>query len=101
MSGGSYDHLYYRIDDAAHKLSQKNQPAYRRAFGALLYKCAKAMHDVEWVDSDDMSAGDDEEAIMQCVQFSDILRCSVHLAEQIRDDLDRVIKEAKKEGKIK
>ena len=99
VSGGSYDHLYYRIEDAAYRLCQKNQPTYRRAFGELLKKCAKAMHDVEWVDSDDLSTGDDEKSIMECINFSDMLRCSVQQAEEVRDELTRLIKESKKKEK--
>ena len=53
MSGGSYDYLYYKIEDAGRQLMRKDQPLYRQAFGNLLIKVAQAMHDVEWVDSGD------------------------------------------------
>jgi hypothetical protein len=39
----------------------------RRALGAHLVKVAAALHDVEWVDSSDMSAGDEAAAIRAVV----------------------------------
>lgn len=34
------------------------------AFGSHLQKCAKAMHDIEWVDSGDCGDGDEVKAII-------------------------------------
>lgn len=63
MSGGSYDYAYSKVEDMADSLSNKNNSALRRAFAKHLKLVAKAMHDIEWVDSSDYGEGDDEEAI--------------------------------------
>lgn len=95
MSGGSYDYICYKMEDAARTLCGKTQPPYRQAFGMLMKKCAKAMHDIEWVDSNDMSEGDDEASIMQCICFSQVLACTVKEAEKIQLELEKLIKLAK------
>ena len=96
MSGGSYDYLCYKMEGAAQTLMGKSQTPYRQAFGQLMMKCAKAMRDVEWVDSSDMGRGDDEEAIMMCISENDVLRVTVEEAEKTLKELERLIKLAKK-----
>jgi len=96
MSGGSYDHFYYKLEDVAVRLMNPHEPSYRRAFGQLLYRCAAAMKDVEWVDSCDKSPGDDESAIMKCVSPYDVIDCSVERAEEIMKELQALIEGAKK-----
>lgn len=95
MSGGSYDYLYYKIEDAGRQLVRAEQPEYRRAFGQLLLKCAAAMHDVEWVDSSDYGPGDDKKAIMQCINPDDILRVSVEHAEAVMDSLVKTVEDTR------
>lgn len=94
MSGGSYDYLYWKVEDAARKLMSKAQPNYRQAFGDLLLRCAKALHDVEWVDSDDMSEGDDKDSIMECIDYNDVLKFTIQQAIRIKEDLDSEIERA-------
>lgn len=67
MSGGSYDYLYARIDDAAERLSHPGNSALRRAFAVHLRLVAQAMQDVEWVDYFDSSPGSEDEAIRACL----------------------------------
>ena len=62
MSGESWDHLYWRVKDAASKLQESKNPL-RCAFGDHLHLCANALRDIEWVDSSDMSPGDDRAAM--------------------------------------
>lgn len=93
MSGGSYDYLYYKMQEAAETLMGKHQPNYRRAFGELMLKCAKAMHDIEWVDSADKSPGNDQEAIMKCITKNDVLNISVNEAKDVILQLQKLIKE--------
>ena len=57
MSGGSWDYFYGRLGDVASRLQCERDPL-RKAFGLHLQKCAKALHDIEWVDSQDCSPGD-------------------------------------------
>lgn len=59
MSGGSMDYLYCKVQDAEFRADSP----LRRAFRAHLQLVAKALHDIEWVDSCDYGKGDEEEAI--------------------------------------
>ena len=62
MSGGSWNYLYSQVEEAAKQLKTSNDPL-RRAFGKQLRLCAKALHDIEWADSNDSSPGDERAAI--------------------------------------
>lgn len=67
MSGGSYDYLFRRVDDMADEL-ERSGDIIRQAFAAHLRLVAKAMHDVEWVDSCDYGPGDDHAAIRAVIE---------------------------------
>lgn len=97
MSGGSYDYLCYKMQEAARTLIRKDQVAYRKAFGNLMMRCANAMHDIEWVDSSDMGQGDDEKSIMECIKFSDVLGVTVEESEIVAHELDRLIRLTKEQ----
>lgn len=62
MSGGSWDYVYYKFEEVADRLRSEGR-IERRAFGDLVARVAKAMHDIEWVDSCDMGPGDEVAAI--------------------------------------
>ena len=62
MSGGSWDYFYGRLEEVASRLQCERDPL-RKAFGSHLQKCAKALHDIEWVDSCDYGKGDEVKAI--------------------------------------
>lgn len=62
MSGGSYNYAFGRVQDMADTLADSKIPL-RRAFAKHLSDVAKAMHDIEWVDSDDYGPGDENAAI--------------------------------------
>ena len=96
MSGGSYDYLSFKMEDAARTLMKKHQTVYRQAFGKHMMKCAKAMYDIEWVDSDDKSPGDEEKAIMECITFSYVLTVMVEEAENMKKELEKLITAVKK-----
>lgn len=69
MSGGHYDYAYNRVYDAADAFEcelpriQGTVLNERRWFVEHLRLVAKAMHDIEWVDSGDYSLGGELEAI--------------------------------------
>ena len=66
MSGGFYDYAYARVSEfASHPSLAKT--AERRAFAALLSDVAEAMHDIEWVDSEDYGSGAENAAIERCL----------------------------------
>ena len=72
MSGGFYDYAYARVEDfASHPSLAKT--AERRAFAALLSDVAEAMHDIEWVDSEDYGSGAENAAIERCLNKEIIL----------------------------
>ena len=62
MSGGSWDYFYGRLGDVALRLQCERDPL-RKAFGSHLQECARALHDIEFVDSGDYSPGDEVKAI--------------------------------------
>lgn len=66
MSGGSWDYAYGHIDAIASRLCLEVAPN-RRALGKLLTACAKALHDIEWVDSMDYRPGDENDAITKAL----------------------------------
>ena len=55
MSGGSYDYAYRDMDGFIRDLDRRANTPLRKAFVKHLAKVAKAMHDIEWVDSGDYS----------------------------------------------
>lgn len=62
MSGGSWDYFYRKVGDVALKLKLE-KCVLRKAFGEHLLLVARALHDIEWVDSGDYGNGDELEAI--------------------------------------
>lgn len=57
------NYLYSSVRDAEFR---RDTPQ-RRAFAAHLELVAKALHDIEWVDSCDYGPGDENAAIMACI----------------------------------
>ena len=80
MSGGSWEYVYHRVEEIARRLERERAPL-RRALGEHLHLVARALHDIEWVDSGDMSEGADEAAIRACLSPHDEARV---LAEDLR-----------------
>ena len=85
MSGGSMDYLYSKIEFGA--TFSEDSPE-RKAFRKHLELVIKALHDIEWVDSGDYGYGRENEAILKCINKTDIL-------EAAKERLDESIKEAK------
>ena len=73
MSGGSWDYVSCKVEEVADRLYDSTVPE-RRALGARLRLIAKALHEIEWVDSCDSVKGSDTQAIMAAlVPFGDSL----------------------------
>lgn len=66
MSGGSWDNVWFKIEDAADWLKQHKNPL-RRAFGEYVAKVAEALKDVEWCDSGDSGPECEIESIRACL----------------------------------
>lgn len=102
MSGGSWEYVFHHFDDAANALESRHQPALRRALGKKIRLIAKAMHDIEWVDSSDMSAGDEIQAIKDALgEDAEALELSILIsdAKEIINQINKTIAAAKKGGK--
>lgn len=94
MSGGSHNYSYHVVEEMGRALLRSPEP-YRKAFGKHLLDVAEAMHDVEWVDSGDMSDGQDKETIMNCITSSYVLESLVTDAQMMVDELQAWIYEVK------
>jgi len=93
MSGGSMNYLYSKLQCGA--TFETNTPE-RRAFMTLLDKVAKALHDIEWVDSGDYGPGDENEAIRACLSSGQMLESVIEQAKESLKNLQDEI--AKAEG---
>lgn len=73
MSGGSYDYAFGKIETLAEEIEVRTRArptrmaTLRLAFAAHLHLVAAAAHDIEWVDSGDYGAGDEEESIRKAL----------------------------------
>lgn len=81
MSGGRYSYAYARVEEMAGSLEGGADPL-RRAFAAHLKRVAKAMHDVEWVDSGDYGAGAEREAVLAVVTREELAESAVAALEE-------------------
>jgi hypothetical protein len=90
MSGGSYNYAYVQVEDMGRTLRKSPDPL-RRAFGEHLVRVAKAMHDVEWVDSGDYGDGDEVGAIREVVTIAAELDAAIAAAEEAADRLQAVL----------
>lgn len=76
MSGSSWDYFYQKLDAVALRLIESDPKQFspevleaRFMLGGLLRLAAGALHDIEWVDSNDKSPGDELEAISRVLDF--------------------------------
>jgi hypothetical protein len=91
MSGGSMNYLYSKIEYEATFL--QNTPE-RRAFAKHLHLVAKALHDIEWVDSGDYSKGGVPKAIRACLNDGAILAEAIDAAKEAYEELGAAIAKA-------
>lgn len=89
------DYLFAKVADA----SFREDTPLRRAFRSHLRLVAKAMHDIEWVDSGDSGAGSDDDAIRACLPRGAEIATAIEAAEALVLQLQAAIAHAKKEGK--
>ena len=84
------NYLYSKIEYEANFLA--NTPE-RKAFARHLVKVAKALHDIEWVDSSDYGPGDENEAIRACLAPGMALEAAIETAQEamkaLQDEIDR------------
>ena len=84
MSGGSMNYLYSKLEyDATFATDTPERLAFKRH----LVKVARALHDIEWVDSGDMSKGAELDAIRACLQPDAVLFTLVEQAKDVMSAL--------------
>lgn len=87
MSGGSWNYVCFKIESVVERLSLSDS-ALRRALGAKLKPFAKALHDIEWVDSGDYGPSGDVEAIKAALGDDWKERTLAELVEEHKQLLD-------------
>jgi len=90
MSGGSWDYVSHRIQEAAQRLCESKK-SERRALGKHMTLIAEAMHDIEWVDSGDSGEGKEIASIMKCITPQDVLNASIDEAKDMIARLKEII----------
>ena len=86
MSGGSMNYLYSKLE---YEANFREDTPERRAFAKHLKLVAKALHDIEWVESGDYGPGDDAEAIRACLSNGATLEAAVDAAHEARKTYER------------
>lgn len=90
MSGGSWDYVCYKVEEAADRLlatdGSKSCRNERIALGKVLRLAAAALHDIEWVDSSDYKDGDERAAILKVVSRNEVVLAAT---EQLREEIER------------
>ena len=85
------DYLYSKVEQA----SFNETTPERAAFSQHLTRVAKALHDIEWVDSGDYGPGDENEAIMACLEQQNgaVIESAcakvIHAIEQLKGALEK------------
>lgn len=90
MSGGSMNYLYSQVQHAEFPLTTPE----RRAFAKHLKLVAKALHDIEWVDSGDYGPGDETESIRTCVSEATALESAIEHAHEALKELQQELERA-------
>ena len=99
MSGGSYQYVFYQIEQLAHDIRPTS--ALRKAFKAHMVKVAAACKAIEWVDSGDCGEGDEDDPIRICLGSNAtalVLHEVLNDAEKISAELSEAIAKAKGES---
>lgn len=89
MSGGSLNYLYRMLEDAEFELDTPE----RRAFAKHLEKVAKALHDIEWVDSGDYSPGQESASIRKCLAKGDVVETLIKEGRDLILNLNKEVQE--------
>lgn len=87
MSGGSLNYAYSRVDEVANEVRMRAETNLHRAFAAHLRKVATALHDLEWVLSDDYAPGDEIEAIKAVVTQKEEVEEAKRMATELMAEL--------------
>ena len=84
MSGGSMNYLYSKL---VWEADFETDTPEREAFAEHLKLVAKALHDIEWVDSGDYGPGAENAAIRACLAGGVKMRAAAEEARRALSDL--------------
>jgi len=92
MSGGAYDYISHQISEINVIRVSESNPR-RLVFQEILSLVAKAMHDIEWVDSGDKSDGDENQAIDNVLN---VLKIDIRAVKQLvkYKEIERLVNES-------
>jgi hypothetical protein len=90
MSGGSWNYAHTAVREAAERLQTEEDPN-RKALGRLLERCADALHDIEWVDSNDYAPGQEFPAIRNAIDASDLADVTIGMLREAIGRAERVL----------
>ena len=96
MSGGSLDYAYCKVSDAANTIMGRSRNPLHLAFAKHLMRVSEALHDLEWVYSDDCSSPQEEESIRLVLRPGDELESATEEANTALANLNSAIERAKK-----
>jgi len=91
MSGGSMDYLSFKVDEARFRETTPERKAFRKHLRLV----AKALYDIEWVDSGDKSDGAESEAIRACLGKTAVVISAIEEAELLIEVLRKEVQKAK------
>ena len=97
MSGGSWNYSYQRLDDIVYKMAGSLCP-HRRALAKRLELVKEALHDIEWVDSNDYGPRDELPAIEAALGDNadeQVLAVLIEDAEKAAAALDKALEKAR------
>lgn len=97
MSGGSFEYAYCGVDEMASQLLTYSKNPLWLAFAKHLQLVAKAMHDIEWVDSGDYGEGQEVEAVEKALGDNWIgitAQESLSQIDAIREQVARMVEDA-------
>ena len=81
------NYAYSRVEDIAHEVRMRAQNNLHRAFATHLSKVAAALHDLEWVLSDDYGPGEEENAIRLVVTRNEEIEQAKETAKELMEEL--------------
>ena len=88
MSGGSLDYACWKVDEISRNVRERAQTPLHRAFAKHLEACGRALHELEWMLSGDISEGDEIAAIRAVLPKGAALKSVIEEARKARKDLE-------------
>lgn len=91
MSGGSMDYLFSTIEC---RMNFHQDTPERKAFAKHMELVCAALHDIEWVDSCDYAPGNENAAILKCINHDSVLLAAIETAKDTLEKLEAAIVKA-------